>query len=110
MASLVWLSIDPRDGFELRRRQAAGAQDFEEQVRLAVDVAADVVGKLARQPFLERAVIARGVGMSAQVVSDREMIRERGAVERAQIEMMPGQSLRALERLAAADSQIALML
>src|SRR4029450_3258164 len=82
------LSVCALNGLKLRLRKVGSPKNLQYQVRLAIDVAVDVVWKLSREPLLEVAVLLRRCGMRPQVISDCQLIREAEAVARTKIQVV----------------------
>src|SRR5690606_38607991 len=68
--------ITLRNRLNLLLRQPHLAQNGGDEIGFTVEVAVDVVGELGRQSLLERAVLAGGVGMGAEVVAHGEVVAQ----------------------------------
>ena len=108
-ALLDRLSVCALNGLKLRLRKVGSPKNLQYQVRLAINVAVDVVRKLSREPLLEVALLLRRFGMCPQVISNCQLIREAEAVARTNIQVVYWQSVRAGKGLSPFNSKIATM-
>ena len=91
----------------MRVAEACVPQYFQHEVGLAEDVTIDMVRELRREPLLQLAIAACDVRVRAEVIPDRELIENADRPLGADVEMVPRQAGRVLERLAIFDVEVA---
>ena len=99
-------SVDAFDRRQLIFCEAGPAQHVQNEVRLAKDVALDVSRKLRRKLLLQLPVAARGVGLRAEEVADRNLVNDANRAFRTDVQIVPGQLYRMVERLAILNVEV----
>src|SRR6476620_3246024 len=93
----------------LLRGQTRAAQAVDHEIGFPEDIAVDVVRKPLRQLFLQSTVTRGGLRVRAKVVAHCDLIDDTYRAFRTDIEIVPRQPGRVIERLAIVDPEIAAM-
>ena len=81
-------SIDAFDLLKFVGTKARQSENREDRVSFSVDVPLDVVSEPLGELFLERAILACGLGVPSQVIANGQVVAEREAIGGAEVQVV----------------------